>query len=70
MNGLTRKKQAEIVERIHAAGMTVSGWARVNEFNRQTVTAALYGGYGRKYKVTPTCERILTKLAEGGFYVR
>jgi len=66
--GLTKKQQKQICANIFKKGMTITGWARVNEFSPKTVQAVLYGDYGRQEKLTFTCCVIIAKLVEDGFY--
>lgn len=63
--GLTRKDQGKIVERIHAKGMTLNGWARSRGFSIDTVKNCMYRKWGLG-EVGPVTAKIIEKLKEEG----
>ena len=65
LNGLTATEQKAAVANIHAAGMTVNGWARTRKFKKDTVKNVLYRGWGRGF-VGPVAQTIIAKLREEG----
>ena len=59
--------RTETVEKIRAVGMTVTGWARVNGFNHNTVSSVL-SNLGTKWMVGEA-DKITKKLKSDGFLV-
>lgn len=58
------EKRKDITQKIREKGMTVSGWARLNNFNPYTVFRIIYGQYTGKGG--PKAQEILNRLKEDG----
>lgn len=64
MAGFKNKEdQRKTVEKIHAMGMTVNGWARTRGFTKDQVKNALYRDWGIG-EVGPSTQELIDKMRE------